>query len=461
MTDQPDGAEILDRVLAFFRRFVAFPDEHCLTAVALWTAHTHVVKSFYVSPRLVLDSAEPGSGKTRVLEILNLLCRMPEMTIMASTAALFRMIAEHPITLLFDEIDAIFSPKAAGNSEDLRALLNAGYKRSATIPRCVGDAKSMKVVRFEVYSPVALAGIAGNMPSTITTRAVTIHMRRRAPGETVEPFRERYAEPESKPIKAALAAWLQSESAALYLAEPKMPDGVNDRPAEVWEALLAIADAAGGDWPDKARDACRHFVLDTAAEGVSLGQQLLVDIRRVFTDRDRMSTADVIDALIKLDESRWADMWGKPLDPARLAKELRRYEVAPVPFQGSDGKTTRGYTTYAVATKDHKSAGLTDAWNRYLRDDAGISGNSRKERNAAGQSAEDALPLVAIGVSGVSETAVITPLPVIPDPGVRTLTSELTPVTGITPEHCSICHEPLLPVHISEGNTTHPGCDLS
>jgi hypothetical protein len=84
-----------------------------------------------------------------------------------------------PITILFDEVDAIFNPKNGGNHEDLRGLLNAGYKRSATIARCVGDTKNMKVERFPVYAPAALAGIAGAMPSTITTRAITIHMRRR------------------------------------------------------------------------------------------------------------------------------------------------------------------------------------------------------------------------------------------------------------------------------------------
>ena len=190
MDDGIDGAAILDAVEKFFRRYVAFPTEHAFTAVTLWAAHTHAPsKTFYVTPRLVLDSAEPGSGKTRVLELLALLVLRPEMTISATVAAIFRMLAEREYTLLFDEVDAIFNPKNGGNYEDLRALLNAGYKQGATIARCVGDAKQMKVQRFAVFAPVALAGLAGRMPATITTRAVTIHMRRRAPGEHVSPFR--------------------------------------------------------------------------------------------------------------------------------------------------------------------------------------------------------------------------------------------------------------------------------
>ena len=65
-----DGAAMLDRVEAFLCRFVAFPSEDCLVAATLWAAHTHVVDAFESTPRLALLSPEPGSGKSRVLEVL-------------------------------------------------------------------------------------------------------------------------------------------------------------------------------------------------------------------------------------------------------------------------------------------------------------------------------------------------------------------------------------------------------
>ncbi|MGH3905639.1 MAG: DUF3631 domain-containing protein, partial [Pseudonocardiaceae bacterium] len=240
------GHEVLDAVTAFVSRFSAFPDVHCAPTLALWYAHTHAVHQFYVTPRLILDSAEPGSGKTRVLEVAQYLVAAPEMTISATTAALFRLVSMGPITILFDEVDSLFNPKNNGNNEDLRGLLNAGYKRSATIARCVGDAKNMKVQRFPVYAPTALAGIAGAMPATITTRAITIHMRRRRPDEHVEPFRERQVAHQAQPIRDELAAWIDTTGTRLSDAQPDMPDGVTDRPAEIWEPLLAIADTAGG-----------------------------------------------------------------------------------------------------------------------------------------------------------------------------------------------------------------------
>lgn len=259
------GAAALDAVAEFIGRYALFPSEHCLPTVVLWAAHTWVADSFYVTPRLVLDSAEPGSGKTRVLELLNLFSQHPEMILSPTTAALFRMLAEQTYTLLFDEVDAVFDKRnGGGNYEDLRALINAGYKRGATIPRCVGDAAKMRVQRFKVFAPVALAGIAGNMPATITTRAVTIHMRKRARNEVVAPYEEEDAERDAEPLRDALSGWL----AGIWLtgARPQLPAGVADRNAELWRPLVAIADAAGGDWPTLARAACRHFVLDAEQE---------------------------------------------------------------------------------------------------------------------------------------------------------------------------------------------------
>jgi hypothetical protein len=354
-------AELLDQVAAFVSRFSVFPDEHCGPTLALWYAHTHAAPHFYTTPRLILDSAEPGSGKTRVLEVAQYLVRKPEMTISITTAAIFRMLTDGPVTLLFDEIDTIFSAKAGGNNEDLRGLLNSGYKRSATVSRCVGDASRMKVERFPVFAPVALAGIAGAMPATITTRAIRIHMRRRAPHERAEPFRERKVEAEAEPLREQLAEWLDRVGAdELAGAEPVMPDGITDRAAEVWEPLVAIADLAGGHWPATARAAASHFVGQAVATGVSVGTRLLADLRALF-DRhgtDRMATTDIIGRLLDDEEASWADLDGRPLDARRLAKEMSRYQVRPGTVRVG-GQITKGYRAGGAH-------GLADAWSRYL-----------------------------------------------------------------------------------------------
>lgn len=362
--------------------------------LALWYAHTHAAQHFYVTPRLILDSAEPGSGKTRVLEVGQFLVAAPEMTISATTAAIFRMVADGPITILFDEVDAIFNAKNGGNHEDLRALLNAGYKRSATVSRCVGDARAMKVEKFPVYAPAALAGIAGHMPATITTRAITVHMRRRAPEETVEPFRERTVEREARPLRDQLAAWIDSIGTQLADAMPTMPEGVTDRSAEIWEPLLAIADEAGDHWPETARDACTHFVLHNGnRDNGSLGVRLLADLRDLYTRRgvDQMATADILNALHEIDEAPWADLSGKPLDNRRLSRMLARYTVESKNLKQPGGTVVKGYRL---------QDGLGDAFRRYL--------------HASATSATSATPQVT--PVAAPETDPLPPLPPEPEP---------------------------------------------
>jgi 5S rRNA maturation endonuclease (ribonuclease M5) len=359
--DSVDGAELLDDIEQFSGRFLAFPSTHCHVVVALWIVHTWALSAFYVTPRLVLDSPEPGSGKTRVLEILALLCRGAKLTLSTTTAALYRRIAaadDQPPTILQDEADAVFGRTTNPQAEDLRALFNSGYKRGATVDRCEGDSKNMRVVEFPVFAPVALAGLAGKMPATITDRSVTMHMRRRAPDEHVDEYRERDAAIEAAPLKERLEAWAASNLDALTDARPRMPEGVRDRPAEVWEALLAVADTVGGDWPDRARAACRHFVLNSDPDQLSFGARLLRDVQTAFGDLDRMFSADVVAALTSDPESEWADLWGKPLDQRRLAKELKRYCVESQEVRiGAINR--KGY----VVAGD---TGLAQAWHRYL-----------------------------------------------------------------------------------------------
>lgn len=359
------GHEILDQVRDFLARFSVFPSEHCAPMLALWYAHTWVADAFYTTPRLIVSSPEPGSGKTRVLEIAQHLTSQPEMTAGGSAAALVRMVAAGPITILMDEVDTVFNVGGAGN-EDVRGMLNLGYKRSATVPKTKGDpASGFTVERLPVFAPVALAGLAGRMPDTITTRAITIHLRKRRHDEKVEPYREGKVTRQATPIRDALSAWMSSIGADLVDTEPQMPPGVEDRPAEIWEPLLAIAEHAGGHWPCTARNACAHFVFNQKTAPTT-GVRLLADMRDLFTHEgtDRMHTADIITHLRALEDAPWSDLNGKPLDALRLSKELAAYQVAPFSFR-HNGKSAKGYTTHPTETPVEQ-VGLADAWARYL-----------------------------------------------------------------------------------------------
>lgn len=372
-----DLAAVLDGITEWINRYTIFPTEHCCPTLALWAAHTWVSQAFDATPRLVLSSAVPGSGKTRVLELLNGVCHDAQYTSNISAAALYRSISKDnasgvaPLTLLFDEVDAIFSQKNSAQSEDLRGLLNSGYKKGALVMRC--DGPNLEVVRFAVFAPVALAGLVGNMPETITTRAITIHMKKRAPGERVEPYRIREAREQIREVSQALETWSAEAVERLEAARPDLPRGVEDRAAEVWEPLVAIADEAGGHWPATARAACRSFVFDGNRREPTRSEELLFDIREIMghgtdTSRakvDRISTRDLLAELNKLEESGWSAYNNRDgMTPRELSRMLRHYDVKPIkirPLNGIGG-TVMGYSTY----RNDKQDGLIEAWSRYL-----------------------------------------------------------------------------------------------
>jgi hypothetical protein len=168
------SAVLLDNVRAFVRRFVVLDDDQA-DAVALWVAATHVFEAFACSPYLAISSAEKRSGKSLLLEVLELLVRDPLPTSNISDAALFRVIDERKPTLLIDEIDAVFGKKAR-EREELRGILNAGYRRGAVTHR-MGGSNNTSLQTFSVFCPKAFAGIGDCLPDTIADRAIPIRLR--------------------------------------------------------------------------------------------------------------------------------------------------------------------------------------------------------------------------------------------------------------------------------------------
>lgn len=350
------GSALLDELDVLLARFVVFPSVDARVAVALWTLHAHAVDAFESTPRLALLSPEKGSGKTRTLEVLGLLVPDPIHAVNMSAAALYRLVKEKQPTLLLDEADSYLGNLVAKQHEDLRGLINAGHRRGATVYRGEVTGKTVSVVEFPAFAACALAGI-GDLPDTILDRSIVIAMKRRAPDERVEAFRDRLVRPQAEELRARLAAWAEAHADALGEAWPEMPSGIVDRAADVLEPLIAIADQAGGDWPERARQAATNLNNVRAEQDPSLGVQLLHDCQRLFASReaDRLTTETLLDALVALDESPWGDLRGKPLDARGLARRLRSFEVRPGDHRFEDG-TRKGY----------RREDFHDAWTRYL-----------------------------------------------------------------------------------------------
>jgi hypothetical protein len=353
--DRSEGAALLADVSKFLSRFIIYPSEHAKIAHVLWIAHAHLMDAWESTPRIAFLSPEPASGKTRSMEVSELLVPDPVAAVNVTPAYLFRKVGDEdgPPTILFDEIDTVFGAKAKEH-EELRALLNSGHRRGAVAGRCVVRGAIVGTEEISSYSAVALAGL-GWLPDTILSRSVIVRMRRRAPEEKIEPFRRRVHAPIGEALRRRLAGWAATILDEATEARPGMPIGVDDRDADVWEPLLAIADIAGGDWPKRAREAAKVLVAAAREVEPSLNIRLLADLRIVFGDEEQMTTKQILAVLCALEDAPWNDLKGKPITDNQLARRLQQYSVKSKNVRIGD-----------VVRKGYVRADLYDVWRRYL-----------------------------------------------------------------------------------------------
>ena len=368
----PDLGELLDELAGFVRRFVVMSEAQA-DAAAVWIVHTHCFDVAEQTPYLAISSVEKRSGKTRLLEVLELLVARPWLTGRVTAAVLARKVdAERP-TLLLDESDAAFKGEKE-YAEALRGLLNTGHRRGGKSTVCVGQGAEIGYKDFSTYCPKAIAGI-GKLPDTVADRSLPIRLERRAPGETADRFRRRDAEVDALVLRGALDS-IEGLSSRLDEARPDLPAELDDRAQDAAEPLLAIADLAEGDWPARARRAVVELHGGREIDDESNGVRLLADVRGAFEDReaDRLATADLLDALHRLDEAPWGDWYGKPLSARSLAKMLRPYGVHSRTVRLDDGATPKGFLREQFEAP----------WSRYIPATAPLKRHSATTRSQSG-----------------------------------------------------------------------------
>jgi hypothetical protein len=357
-----DGPSLAAAVAGYIVQYVMLSPAQ-LVACVLWVLHTWTFDAACTTPYLFVLSAQRQSGKTRLLESLEMLTAHPLRTSGLSEAALFRVIEAERPTLMIDEADAIFG-STSERTEPIRGALNSGNREGGAIVRCVPP--NWEVKQFSTYCPKAIAGIdKGSFPDTLLDRSVVVRMRRRAPDEHVGSFRERQAREQAEPLRAMSASWAEQVVDLLRLAEPRIPDGLSDRAADAWEPLLGIADLLGGEWPVEARQAAADLHSSQQRMEDSLQLVLLAAIREVFdTERtDRMTSEKLCERLNELPDVPWSSWGGRGpagIRTGKLAELLRPFDIRPGTIRLSNdagrGSTAKGYMR----------EWFQDAWDRYL-----------------------------------------------------------------------------------------------
>jgi Protein of unknown function (DUF3631) len=355
MLTSADGAPLLDSISTFIRRFISLSESQA-RVVALWVAHTHALAAADATPYLAITSPEKRSGKTQLLELCGMLVANPWLTGRVTAAVLIRKVDKVQPTLLLDESDAAFGGEKE-YAETLRGVLNTGHRRGGKASCCVGQGANITFQDFSTFCPKAIAGI-GMLPDTVADRAIPIRLKRKGREERVERFRLRNVAAETATLHGQIAAWIRPLIDLLRNARPLLPEELTDRQQDGVEPLLAIADVAGGNWPQTARQALVELCTDSGGTDDSFGERLLADIRQIFETRgqDRISSAELTAALAELETSPWSE-WsnGKPITQPKVARLLRRFDVMPYPIRIGD-RIVRGC----------ERADFSDAFSRYL-----------------------------------------------------------------------------------------------
>jgi len=353
-----DGAELLDQLEAAFRRYLSLPDGGA-TALALWVMLAHAHEAFAYSPILAAVSPAMRSGKTRLFEVLSVLAPRVELTSNTTPAVLFRLgglvpedeqdagpgpvpLPQPPaLTLLADEGDTWLRLRP-----EVQGVINSGHTRRAAYVYRIVDGRPR---RFSTWFPKALALIertTGELPPTVRDRSILIPMRRRRRDEPHALWRGDRVPEDLVVLRQKAARWALDHFFELREAEPAMPDQLEDRAKDNWRPLMAIAAAAGGRWPDTAREACliRSGIVDETGE---MAVMLLNDIKEVFSSDperpDRLPSNVLVGKLRALEDRPWAG-W---LTPYKCALLLRPFGIRPRALWTNTGtdrmRTQRGY----------------------------------------------------------------------------------------------------------------------
>jgi hypothetical protein len=349
-----DGAELLDRLAQTIRQYVILSPRQA-DAIALWTIFTHAFDAFDFSPKLIIGSAEKRSGKTRLVEVIERLVR-PFFVSGITAAALLRVIEQHAPTVLLDEVDALMKSDAE-MGEALRGLINSGFTRAGArfvknVPTLDGGFEPRA---FSTWCPMLLAGI-GKLPDTVADRSIEVEMTRKRPDEKVKRLRASDGG-DLRDLGRKVARWVADNLDVIRRADPEAPEQLNDRAADAWSSLFAIAEAIGGEWPARARKASIELNGGEGAETV--GERLLNDIRDAFLMRkvDRLTSEDLVAHLNGLDEGPWSEInRGGPLTKTNLSNRLKPFKVRSGSIRLNDGRTLKGYHRHA----------FDDAFARYI-----------------------------------------------------------------------------------------------
>jgi DNA modification methylase len=307
--DKPSNlAVVLDDIVGELRCFFVM-SERDMAIVALWVAYTHAYGVFRTCPRLIVWAKTSGAGKTALMEFIAPLVPNPHVNYVTTGQSLRDDVVHEamekakgngaPYVFLLDEVDQVTFTKL------LFGVLNTGFHR--------GGVLRIKGKPYVCCQPMALfrrveADWSGRLDiltnprfDAILTRSILLGMVQQdlsnpEHGREDWVFRTRTDDERLGRLHRNLSLAVKKRLDALEAWLPTKGEYVSPIPRRVtvWAPLIAIADTAGGHWPETARRVARETDEATAALAKPAGPHAPHNHRGFSRDRVAVTLMDYL-----------------------------------------------------------------------------------------------------------------------------------------------------------------------
>ena len=234
--EAPSPVEVFNQLLSLLSTYIEFQDDKDMEFVALWIIGTYFYRLFESYPYLYVNGLK-RTGKTKLLRFLEMTAFNGLLSSNLTSSSLFRLVSDWGACLLMDEEEGLTDPS---RKLDFRSLLLSGYKRGGLVFRSEGEGRKVPTA-FDVYSPKALANIAG-LEDVLADRTVMILLPRSLNPQILNSVivakNPVWQEIRDKLIALALTRWAELK-AQIEAFQP--PEGILGRDLEIWHPILIVA----------------------------------------------------------------------------------------------------------------------------------------------------------------------------------------------------------------------------
>lgn len=315
---------------------IEFPRPEMASLIACWIAGTYFFPLFNTFPRLNLNGRK-HSGKSKTLQVIAATAFNGLHYVIPTAATLFRLIEPLRPTLCLDEMEKLDRSEA----RDIEGILNAGYKTGIRVPRTEEIDGVRTVKDYDVYAPIALAGIKG-LNHVTADRSITVmlqkgHDKHRVNAE-VNPESPVFTEVRAMGYRLALTGGEKIRQAvAMVTAKQDLFKHLSGRPLELYRPLIALALLASAAGETGFMTDLNLLVTEDAEDEATVDP----DTARLFAALEKILRARPIVTVYpgKLVPDDWGE--GGWLDGGQVGRWLKQHGFPP-------GKRTKDGQSYTV-----------------------------------------------------------------------------------------------------------------